>query len=93
MDNSFGDGSPGLNGSSILIRRDSGKGQHGKYGSFAREWYTGWSCMKTLVNRGLVVKSSCPARYFLITLPFLTCMTLYINEPSYYIDCDHFCYL
>ncbi|CAA7398491.1 unnamed protein product [Spirodela intermedia] len=50
---------------STLTRRDNGKGKHRQYGSSAKEWYTGWSCMKTLVNRGLVVKSSCPAKYML----------------------------
>ncbi|KAG6467392.1 hypothetical protein ZIOFF_074797 [Zingiber officinale] len=31
----------------------------------SRNWYTGWSCMKTLMSRGLVLKSSCPAKFML----------------------------
>ncbi|WCJ39011.1 Crossover junction endonuclease MUS81 [Euphorbia peplus] len=44
---------------------DKGKGKPGQFGSSPREWYTGWSCMKTLISKGLVVKSSCPAKYML----------------------------
>uniref|UniRef100_A0A7N0VDP7 Crossover junction endonuclease MUS81 n=1 Tax=Kalanchoe fedtschenkoi TaxID=63787 RepID=A0A7N0VDP7_KALFE len=51
--------------SRVSIMGDKGKGNSGKFGSSPRDWYTGWSCMKTLVSRGLVVKSSCPAKYML----------------------------
>ncbi|KAJ3687939.1 hypothetical protein LUZ61_017103 [Rhynchospora tenuis] len=44
---------------------DKAKGRPGQLGSTAREWYTGWNCMKTLISKGLVVKSSCPAKYML----------------------------
>lgn len=44
---------------------EKGKGKPGKFGSSPREWYSGWSCMKTLITKGLVVKSSCPAKYML----------------------------
>ncbi|XP_078444973.1 restriction endonuclease, type II-like superfamily protein [Wolffia australiana] len=43
-------------------------GERGKpklYGNSMKDWYTGWNCMKTLIDRGLVVKSSCPAKYML----------------------------
>ncbi|XP_052307063.1 crossover junction endonuclease MUS81 isoform X2 [Populus trichocarpa] len=43
---------------------DKGKGKPSQFGS-SREWYSGWSCMTTLINKGLVVKSSCPAKYML----------------------------
>ncbi|CAM8920099.1 unnamed protein product [Rhodiola kirilowii] len=51
--------------SRVSIMEEKGKGNAGKFGSSPRDWYTGWSCMKTLVSRGLVVKSSCPAKYML----------------------------
>ncbi|KAI9169325.1 hypothetical protein LWI28_010726 [Acer negundo] len=47
------------------IAPEKGKGKPGQFGSSPREWYSGWSCMKTLVTKGLVVKSSCPAKYML----------------------------
>ncbi|MQL86155.1 hypothetical protein Taro_018689 [Colocasia esculenta] len=47
------------------IGRDEGQGKLGQFGSSPRDWYTGWSCMKTLIDKGLVVKSSCPAKYML----------------------------
>ncbi|KAJ6934587.1 crossover junction endonuclease MUS81 isoform X2 [Populus alba x Populus x berolinensis] len=43
---------------------EKGKGKPSQFGS-SREWYSGWSCMTTLINKGLVVKSSCPAKYML----------------------------
>lgn len=43
---------------------DKGKRKPSQFGS-SREWYSGWSCMTTLINKGLVVKSSCPAKYML----------------------------
>ncbi|XP_073264053.1 crossover junction endonuclease MUS81 isoform X3 [Populus alba] len=43
---------------------EKGKGKPSQFGS-SREWFSGWSCMTTLINKGLVVKSSCPAKYML----------------------------
>ncbi|KAL8253409.1 hypothetical protein R6Q59_037102 [Mikania micrantha] len=48
------------------IMPEIGKGKAGQFGvSSARDWYSGWSCMKKLIDKGLVVKSSCPAKYML----------------------------
>ncbi|OWM78430.1 hypothetical protein CDL15_Pgr016154 [Punica granatum] len=44
---------------------EKGQGKPSQFGSSPREWYSGWSCMKTLITKGLVVKSSCPAKYML----------------------------
>ncbi|XP_039850711.1 crossover junction endonuclease MUS81-like isoform X3 [Panicum virgatum] len=33
--------------------------------SFGKDWYTGWSCMKTLMSKGLVIKRHNPAEYLL----------------------------
>ncbi|KAG2594359.1 crossover junction endonuclease MUS81-like isoform X2 [Panicum virgatum] len=33
--------------------------------SFGKDWYTGWSCMKTLMSKGLVIKRRSPAEYLL----------------------------
>ncbi|VVB17293.1 unnamed protein product [Arabis nemorensis] len=43
---------------------EKGKGKAG-LGNSKREWYSGWSCMKTLIQKGLAVKSSNPAKYML----------------------------
>ncbi|KAH9709916.1 Crossover junction endonuclease MUS81 [Citrus sinensis] len=47
------------------IMPEKGKGKPRQFGSSPRDWYSGWSCMKTLITKGLVVKSSCPAKYML----------------------------
>lgn len=47
----------------FMTRPEKGKGKPGHFGSSPRDWYSGWNCMKTLVAKGLVVKSSCPAKY------------------------------
>lgn len=47
------------------IAPDKVKGKPGICINSPRDWYTGWSCMKTLVSKGLVVKSSNPAKYML----------------------------
>ncbi|XVF40822.1 hypothetical protein PTKIN_Ptkin01aG0147000 [Pterospermum kingtungense] len=47
------------------IAPDKGKGKPSQFGSSSREWYSGWSCMSTLIKKGFVVKSSCPAKYML----------------------------
>ncbi|XP_047322890.1 crossover junction endonuclease MUS81 [Impatiens glandulifera] len=47
------------------IRPELGKGKPGQMGRSPREWYSGWSCMKTLIDKGLVVKSSNPAKFML----------------------------
>ncbi|XP_058225906.1 crossover junction endonuclease MUS81 isoform X2 [Rhododendron vialii] len=51
--------------SRVPIRPELGKGKPGQFGSSPREWYSGWSSMKTLVTKGLVAKSSNPAKYML----------------------------
>ncbi|KAK4406320.1 Crossover junction endonuclease MUS81 [Sesamum angolense] len=51
--------------SRVPIAPEKAKGKAGHFGSSPRDWYSGWNCMKTLVSRGLVVKSSCPAKYML----------------------------
>ncbi|XP_014502062.1 crossover junction endonuclease MUS81 isoform X1 [Vigna radiata var. radiata] len=51
--------------SRVPIAPEKGKGKPGHFGSSPRDWYSGWNCMKTLVAKGLVVKSSCPAKYML----------------------------
>ncbi|KAJ6326015.1 hypothetical protein OIU78_013164 [Salix suchowensis] len=53
----------GLSRAPIVYRRV--KGKPSQFGNSSREWYSGWSCMTTLINKGLVVKSSCPAKYML----------------------------
>lgn len=47
------------------IAPEKGKGKARTFGSSPQEWYSGWSCMKTLITKGLIVKSSCPAKYML----------------------------
>ncbi|XP_077219254.1 crossover junction endonuclease MUS81-like isoform X2 [Tasmannia lanceolata] len=49
----------------VPIAPEKGKGIPGQFMSSGREWYSGWSCMKTLVAKGLILKSSCPAKYML----------------------------
>ncbi|EPS67943.1 hypothetical protein M569_06830 [Genlisea aurea] len=51
--------------SRVPIMPEKGKGKAGHFESSSKDWYTGWSCMKTLISKGLVVKSSCPAKYML----------------------------
>ncbi|XP_068663277.1 crossover junction endonuclease MUS81 isoform X2 [Aristolochia californica] len=51
--------------SRVPIAPEKGKGKLTQFGSSPREWYSGWSCMKTLIMKGLIVKSSCPAKYML----------------------------
>ncbi|KAL6981030.1 Crossover junction endonuclease mus81 [Sarracenia purpurea var. burkii] len=51
--------------SRVPILPEKGKGKPGQFGSSPRDWYSGWNCMKTLISKGLVVKSSCPAKYML----------------------------
>jgi crossover junction endonuclease MUS81 len=46
----------------LVLRPEKGKGKPGQYGSSPKDWYSGWNCMKTLITKGLVVKSSCPAK-------------------------------
>lgn len=61
----------------FVLRPEKGKGKPGHFASSAKEWYSGWSCMTTLINKGLVVKSSCPAKYgfcfFISFYLFLPC--------------------
>ncbi|ESW21004.1 hypothetical protein PHAVU_005G033000 [Phaseolus vulgaris] len=51
--------------SRVPIAPEKGKGKPGHFGSSQRDWYSGWNCMKTLIAKGLAVKSSCPAKYML----------------------------
>ncbi|XP_027332483.1 crossover junction endonuclease MUS81 [Abrus precatorius] len=51
--------------SRVPIAPEKGQGKPAHFGSSPRDWYSGWSCMKTLIAKGLVVKSSCPAKYML----------------------------
>ncbi|KAL7254069.1 hypothetical protein ACSBR1_008433 [Camellia fascicularis] len=46
--------------SRVPIVPEKVKGKPGQFGSSPKDWYSGWSCMKTLITKGLVVKSSCP---------------------------------
>ncbi|XP_060217477.1 crossover junction endonuclease MUS81 isoform X1 [Lycium barbarum] len=43
---------------------EKGKGKPGQFSS-PRDWYSGWSCMGKLISKGLVAKSSNPAKYML----------------------------
>ncbi|GAA0150027.1 hypothetical protein LIER_09055 [Lithospermum erythrorhizon] len=49
--------------SRVPIGPEKGKGKPRDFGSSPRDWYSGWNCMKTLITKGLVAKSSCPAKY------------------------------
>ncbi|CAL1353432.1 unnamed protein product [Linum trigynum] len=49
--------------SRVPIAPEKGKGKPTRFGSSPRDLYSGWSCMKTLIAKELVVKSSCPAKY------------------------------
>ncbi|RZC83002.1 hypothetical protein C5167_045787 [Papaver somniferum] len=51
--------------SRVPIMPEKRRGIPTQIGSSGREWYSGWSCMKTLLTKGLVIKSSCPAKYAL----------------------------
>ncbi|KAF8077344.1 hypothetical protein N665_1044s0004 [Sinapis alba] len=50
--------------SHVPVGPEKGKGKAG-LGNSKREWYSGWNCMTTLIHKGLVVKSSNPAKYML----------------------------
>ncbi|KAL9812575.1 putative ERCC4 domain, restriction endonuclease type II [Arabidopsis thaliana] len=50
--------------SHVSIAPEKGKGKAG-VGTSKREWYSGWSCMSKLIEKGLVVKFSNPAKYML----------------------------
>ncbi|KAE8686654.1 Crossover junction endonuclease MUS81 [Hibiscus syriacus] len=47
------------------IAPEKGKGKPSQFGNSPRDWYSGWTCMSTLIKKGFVVKSSCPAKYML----------------------------
>ncbi|KAL6530982.1 Crossover junction endonuclease mus81 [Orobanche hederae] len=51
--------------SRVPIVPEQAKGKAGNFISSPRDWYSGWSCMKTLITRGLVGKSSYPVKYML----------------------------
>ncbi|KAF6168495.1 hypothetical protein GIB67_001370 [Kingdonia uniflora] len=48
-----------------LSRARTGSGKVGRNGASGKELYSGWTFMKTMLTKGLVVKSSCPAKYIL----------------------------
>ncbi|CAN8229882.1 unnamed protein product [Cochlearia groenlandica] len=50
--------------SHVPIGPEKGKGKAG-LGNSKKEWYSGWTCMGKLIEKGLVVKSSNPAKYML----------------------------
>lgn len=47
----------------FVLRPEKGKGKPGAFGSSPKEWYSGWSAMGKLIDKGLVYKTSCPAKY------------------------------
>ncbi|KAI5074511.1 hypothetical protein GOP47_0010472 [Adiantum capillus-veneris] len=49
--------------SRMSIQPSKCAGPSAQFGYSTKDWYSGWSSMKTLVTKGLVVKSSCPAKY------------------------------
>ncbi|MCO5584676.1 hypothetical protein L7F22_038607 [Adiantum nelumboides] len=49
--------------SRMSIQPSNCAGPSTQFGYSTKDWYSGWSTMKTLVTKGLVVKSSCPAKY------------------------------
>ncbi|KAF3794716.1 Crossover junction endonuclease [Nymphaea thermarum] len=55
--------SSGLSKASIGLEKSDGK--PGSFGNSGRDWYCGWNRMKSLITKGLIVKSSNPAKYML----------------------------
>ncbi|XP_059072073.1 crossover junction endonuclease MUS81 isoform X2 [Cryptomeria japonica] len=51
--------------SKLAIGPSKSSANPGRFGNQPKEWYSGWSSMKTLIAKGLVVKSSSPAKYML----------------------------
>ncbi|XP_021750865.1 crossover junction endonuclease MUS81-like isoform X2 [Chenopodium quinoa] len=51
--------------SRVPIAPEAGRGKQKQFGSSPRDWYSGWSAMTTLVDKDLVYKNSCPAKYML----------------------------
>ncbi|XP_057521903.1 crossover junction endonuclease MUS81 isoform X2 [Amaranthus tricolor] len=49
----------------VPIVPEKGRGKPGAFGSSPKEWYSGWSAMGKLIDKGLVYKTSCPAKYML----------------------------
>ncbi|XP_010273300.1 PREDICTED: crossover junction endonuclease MUS81 isoform X2 [Nelumbo nucifera] len=47
------------------IAAEKGRGKANPFGGSPKEWYTGWNSMQTLIRKGLVVRSSNPAKYML----------------------------
>ncbi|KAH7332026.1 hypothetical protein KP509_20G064400 [Ceratopteris richardii] len=58
--------------SRMSIQPSKSAGPSGQFAHSTKDWYSGWSSMKTLVSRGLVFKSSCPAKYKLTEEGILT---------------------
>ncbi|KAF9596020.1 hypothetical protein IFM89_006947 [Coptis chinensis] len=51
--------------SRVPIAPELGKGRQGQFVNSPKEWYSGWNAMSTLITKGLVAKSSNPAKYML----------------------------
>uniref|UniRef100_A0A0D9VA69 Crossover junction endonuclease MUS81 n=1 Tax=Leersia perrieri TaxID=77586 RepID=A0A0D9VA69_9ORYZ len=51
--------------SRTAIGPDKSKAKPGAFASSQKDWYNGWSCMKTLTSKGLVAKSGNPAKYMI----------------------------
>ncbi|KMS99152.1 hypothetical protein BVRB_2g047480 isoform C [Beta vulgaris subsp. vulgaris] len=51
--------------SRVAIAPERGRGKPGQLGSSAKEFYSGWSSMGKLIDKGLVYKISNPAKYML----------------------------
>ncbi|KAF0926787.1 hypothetical protein E2562_027395 [Oryza meyeriana var. granulata] len=59
------DATEGSGLSQSAIGPDKSKAKPGAFASSQKDWYTGWSCMKTLTSKGLVAKSGNPAKYMI----------------------------
>ncbi|PIA53638.1 hypothetical protein AQUCO_00900305v1 [Aquilegia coerulea] len=52
--------------SRVPIASELGKGRQGQFAGSAKDWYSGWTSMKTLIEKGYVAKFSNPAKYKLL---------------------------
>ncbi|KAI3921109.1 hypothetical protein MKX01_036088 [Papaver californicum] len=71
--------------SRALIMPERGKGKPIQGGNSGNQWYTAWSCMGVLITKGLVVKSSNPAKYMLTRKVWKLPSSAY-QEPSLCLD-------
>ncbi|CAN6444141.1 unnamed protein product [Victoria cruziana] len=51
--------------SRVSIGLEKSDGRPSSFGNPGISWYCGWNCMKSLITKGLIVKSSNPAKYML----------------------------